>query len=308
LEQRIVETEADLKAYTQELDGTSGLPENPKQQRYRVSLGAKASAAEHRLSGYRSQRSKITEKLTRDLDSISKKYEKNRGNAIKELTLAPDNSEISLNSYVVWLPRFHGNLDVGPSKSFPIAWNGTSGAANIGLCKDCGVNLSNTNASVCSTCTELICEQDTVACNRCAKVLCESDSWACPSCTSLLCKDEAAFTCAICGTRACLKCRNICTECGRTLCTTHTSRCSRCNRTLCNLHVLSCPVCNNAVCNAELQVCLGCKRPVCSVHINPCPKCGNKTCTTCVKEKTTVRALVRGRLHEVRCVFCLDQK
>jgi len=308
LEQRIVETEADLKAYTGEFDETSGLPETPKQRRHRASLGAKASAAEHRLSGYRLQRSKITEKLSHDLDSIRNKYEKMRANAIKELTLRPEPSEISLDTYIVWLPRFQGDLEVSPSRSFPIIWNGMSGLANIGLCKVCGISLTNSNASICSACTELICEQDTVTCDQCAKVLCKFDSWTCPSCASLLCKDEATFACATCGTRACFKCRNFCTECGRTLCTTHTSKCSRCKTPLCNLHALSCPICSNTVCNAEVQVCLGCRRSVCSVHINPCPKCGNRICTTCVQEKRSVRALVRGRLHEVRCVFCIEQK
>lgn len=308
LEEKIAETEADLEAHQTELAAIDGLEETARQTRHRASLQAKASRAERLVRDYRSQKSRMSERVSDDLDAIGRKYQKMRGDAVKQCVVEPETSEVTMDSYLVWLPAFQATARLGvDSKSveMPVRWNGMSGAAELGKCKICGTTITSHGGSLCFACMHLMCELHTEKCNRCSRLLCRDDVWVCPLCDRKLCQDEQRFVCASCKTTGCLDCRFVCTHCGVHLCKDHVVACRRCGRTLCMTHKFACQLCGCAVCSSDLESCTGCKRRVCRNDFVICPRCGNRLCEQCLRSKVTVRSILGGRLRETRCVFCL---
>lgn len=310
LEQKTAETEADLEAHRTELAAISGLEETARQTRHRASLQAKASRAERLLRDYRSQKSRLSERLSNDLNAIGRKFEKIRNEAIKQFLVEPEASEVSTDAYIVCIPKFQatGKASIGSKcVEIQIKWNGMTGAVDLGRCKTCGVSITTRGASLCFACMSLICLSHTQRCSHCSRLLCKDDVWICPLCNRTLCQEEQRFVCSSCKTTGCLDCRFVCTECGSHLCKKHVFACNTCGRTLCNAHKFSCDLCSCTVCSLDLEVCTGCKRHICRNHFVICPKCGMKVCNECLRAKTTVRAVLGGKLRETRCVFCLNR-
>jgi len=310
LEQKIAETEADLEAHRTELAAIGGLEETARQTRHRASLQAKASRAERLLRDYRSQKSRISERLSDDLNATERKFEKMRSEAVKQFVVEPEPSEVTTDAYIIWLPAFRATARLGVDSKhveIPIKWNGTSGAAELGKCKTCGTEISSRGGSLCFACMHLICEPHTEKCSYCSRLLCEDDVWVCPLCAKRLCQNEQRFVCASCNTTGCSECRFVCTECGAHLCKNHVAACRRCGRTLCTTHKLVCELCRCTLCSSDVEACAGCRRAICRSHFAICPRCGTKVCQECLRAKMTMRAALRGKLRETRCVFCLNK-
>lgn len=302
LKRQIDKAEADLEEHRLRL---SALDEESSGV---LSRKGKIKKAERTRRDCQSHYSEISERLSDDLNAIARRYEKMRNEAIEELAIIPEPSEVSLDPYIVWLPVFHATARLtADSKQvdLPIKWNGMSGAAELGCCKTCGIMITSRGGSLCFACMHLVCESHTERCSNCQKSLCKDDIWACPLCAKRLCLDEQRFVCSICKTTGCLECRFICTDCGIHLCKKHVSACARCGRTLCSTHKLTCELCGYIVCSSELERCAGCNRTVCRGHLVICPRCGKRICEHCLRAKMTARSVLRGNLREKRCVFCL---
>jgi hypothetical protein len=302
LKRQIDKAEADLEEYHHRL---STLDEQSSDV---LRLKGKIKKAERTRRDCQSHYSEISERLSDDLDAIARRFEKTRSEAIKELAIIPETSEVSLDAYIVWLPVFHATARLAADSKhvdLPIEWNGMSGAAELGYCKTCGIMITSRGGSLCFACMHLVCESHTARCSNCQKSLCRDDVWACPFCGKRLCLDEQRFVCSICKTTGCIECRFICTDCGIHLCKNHAAACARCGRTLCSTHKVTCELCEYVVCSSELERCAGCNRAVCHDHLVICPRCGKRICEQCLRAKMTVRSVLRGNLREKRCVFCL---
>ena len=303
LKRQIDKAEADLEEYHHRLstldEQSSDVPR----------LKGKIKKAERTRRDCQSHYSEISERLSDDLDAIARRFEKTKSEAVKELAIIPETSEVSLDAYIVWLPVFHATARLAADSKhvdLPIEWNGMSGATELGYCKTCGIMITSRGGSLCFACMHLVCESHTERCSSCQKPLCRDDVWACPLCGKRLCLDEQRFVCSICKTTGCLECRFICTDCGIHLCKNHAAACARCDRTLCPTHKVTCELCEYVVCSSELERCTGCNRAVCRDHLVICPKCGTKVCNECLRGKATVRAMLGGKMRETRCVFCVN--
>jgi hypothetical protein len=303
LKRQIDKAEAELEEYHHRL---STLDEQSSDA---VRLKGKIKKAERTRRDCQSHYSKISERMSDDLNAIARRFEKTRREAVKELAVIPETSEVSLDPYIVWLPVFRATARLTADSKHvdvPIKWNGMSGAAELGYCKTCGIVITSRGGSLCFACMHLVCKSHTERCSNCQKSLCEDDVWACPLCGKRLCSDEERFVCSVCKTTGCLECRFICTDCGIPLCKNHVAACARCGRTLCSSHKGTCELCQYVVCSSELERCTGCSRVVCREHFVTCPRCRKRVCEQCLRTKMTVRSVFRGSLREKRCVFCIQ--
>jgi hypothetical protein len=302
LKRQIGKAEADLEEYRFRLAALD------KQSSNAYSIQGRINKTERTRRDCQSLHSQISERLSNDLNAMTRRFEKMRSEAVKELLVTPETSEVSLDPYVVWLPVFQAIARLTADSKhvdIRIKWNGMSGTTELGYCKTCGIKIAIRGDSLCFACMHLICRSHTEKCSHCLRFLCEDDVWVCPLCTRKFCHEEQRFVCDFCKTTGCLECRFICTDCGVHLCKNHVAACARCGRTLCPTHKLTCELCGCAVCSSDLEQCTGCKRSVCRSHLLICPRCGKRVCEQCLRKKTTVRSALRGKLRETRCVLCL---
>lgn len=307
LDQKISELQADLESHAEELREIDGLEETSRQVRHRARLQSGITSARLRISAYEKRKLQVQARIDHDVDLIRTKYEKQKKEAVKTLTIRPERSHLIPTQYAIWIPKFEGTLSLGANVQVPVEWNGGSGLAVLGSCSQCGVVISNDNGALCSICLKLMCEAHSITCSKCLTVVCASDSWSCPTCSMQWCKREQKLSCSSCGIGLCLNCRIFCTECGQVVCKRHSSTCTRCNRTLCQRHATCCAICSSFICPADLISCAGCGRSVCRAHTQPCPNCARIVCPECSRKRLNVRRLLKEHGREKRCVLCINQ-
>lgn len=309
LESDITKAEAVIDSTTEKLQSIDGLEESPRQTRHRAELQGKLTEANHLLEGFRRQRYEILKRIDREIEPITRKYQKQKAECVREIVIQPDRNQLAPTKELVWIPKLKGAVLLNEGTQVPLEWNGVSGQIRLGVCPHCKNTITYDNGALCYICLRIVCREDSITCNKCLKIACTSDLWGCPTCGRRWCIKERKSSCILCKVELCQECRIICTDCGEIVCTQHSRRCSRCERMLCQRDAISCTICSSLVCHSEVTHCEGCGRLICRTHTAACPNCLSVVCQDCKRKHLphSIRRVLKAHGRESRCILCINR-